>query len=343
MTDCIFVADVGGTNARFALVGRGEDGRPAIRGIAKLRAADYPTFGQCALAWLKTLDAGLRPKAATLAVAGPILGTTVALTNRAWTFEIPDLQAELGLDRLHVINDFAAIAYSLPLIAREHMYALPGPAWPAAGLPEIVGLLGPGTGLGVAISLSAGRSRAVIATEGGHCGFAPADDVEIEVLRLLAAKFGRVSAERLISGPGLKNIYQALGTIRAMDIVEREPAGIVEAANQGDPLARLAVERFCLVLATLAGDLALAQGALAIAIAGGIPPKILPYLATEAVRERFNAKGRRRDMMEVTPLAVITDPEPGLLGAAAHLAAAHWPVFAPGHSSLGGKRLDGGF
>jgi glucokinase len=317
-----FVADIGGTNARFALAWTDAAGRLVLGDKTTFATVDFPSFGQCAEHWLSTLPASHRPTAASLAFAGPVSGDHVALTNRAWSFTISALRDELHLDRLRVINDFAAIAHALPLLSPDGWHALPGPPWPTL-LPRAVTVLGPGTGLGVSLLLTLGSDRVVLASEGGHSSFAPVDAVEMELLRRLTQRFGRVSCERFLSGPGLVHIHESLSDLHGWNAVRREPADIVAAATAGDDrLCVETVERFCLILATVAGDLALVQGADAVAIAGGIPPRMLPFLESHTVRDRFDAKGRARAVMQTLPVAVIIDPDPGLLGAAAVLLSA---------------------
>jgi glucokinase len=272
------------------------------------------------------LDAvGVRPKRAGLAVACPIINDEVRMTNRAWAFSQRELKQTLGLNALHVINDFGAVAAAVPVLDLGDLQPLYG----AADLPERgpITLIGPGTGLGVA--LLAGDHRRgwhVIETEGGHVSFAPQNDEEQRIANWASARFGRCSNERLLSGAGLSHIDAALraheaSSARDAAAVElRAPEDIVAQALEGhDVMARRALARFCAILGSVLGDTALVHGARSVVVAGGIVPRFIPFVRTSAFRERFLAKGRFADYLAAIPIHVITHPYPGLLGAAAAL------------------------
>lgn len=316
MTNALaLVADIGGTNARFALTDPTAD-IPTLSQQRTLRCADFASLHHAAEDYLAATDA--RPVHASLAVACPVKGDEVRLTNRAWAFSRSELKQTLGLETLTVINDFGAVAWSVPALGKDDLLPLYGPA----GIPERgpVTLIGPGTGLGVAL-LAGERARGwtVVETEGGHVSFAPQGDEEQLIARWAIARFGRVSNERLVSGAGLSHIDAAL---RGEDpsnraAMLREPAQIVAAALEGhDLVARRTLARFCAIFGSVAGDCALVHGARSVVIAGGIVPRIIPFLRSSAFRERFLAKGRFADYLAAVPIHLITHPHPGLLGAA---------------------------
>lgn len=318
------VADIGGTSARFALT----DLRDPIPQLARQRSlpcAEFASLRHAVDHYLE--DAGERPARAAIAVASPGGAEEIRLTNRAWSFNRRELQAGLGLDALDVLNDFGAIAWAVPALATGDYESLHGA--PDAPLANPVTVLGPGTGFGV--SLLAGDAASgwhVVETEGGHVGFAPFDDEERAIAAWLEARFGRVSNERLLSGAGLSHIAAVLGAegggARPVDqrAALRDPADIVEAALAGrDAIARRALERFCAVLGSVVGDVALVHGARAVMIAGGIVPRFIPFLRASAFRDRFLAKGRMASYLEPVPIRIITHAAPGLLGAAMYLRA----------------------
>jgi len=318
------IADIGGTNARFALTDPRE-ARPALLQQQSLRCAEFGSLQHAAEHYLAAV--GARPTRAALAVACPVTGDAVRLTNRAWSFSRSELATALGLDTLHVLNDFGAVAWAVPALAGDERDTLHGDA--AAALHGPVSVLGPGTGLGVAQLVGdPRRGWHVVETEGGHVSFAPHGEEEQHIARWLTARFGRTSNERLLSGAGLSHIDAALAagedspTLADLDAPLRDPAHIVEAALAGhDVVARRALARFCAVLGSVAGDAALIHGARAVMIAGGIVPRFIPFLRTSAFRERFLAKGRFAALLEGVAVHVVTHPQPGLLGAAMALRA----------------------
>ncbi len=311
------VADIGGTNARFALARRASDGTLSLDHRQDLAAEDFQTLALCLQAYLEGLDPGLRPTQAAFGVACPITGDQVKLTNRDWSFSIEGLKQTFGLERLEVVNDFTAIGHSIGALTAKDVESLPGPAWPER-LTGVVSIVGPGTGLGVGgRMLTKDGAEVILASEGGHVSFAPIDGLEIEILRLLLGKFPRISNERILSGPGLGHLYEALSEIRGTAKTSPGAPAILEAALLGsDPLAVEAVERFCLILGSVLSDVALIHGASAVAIAGGMAPRMTPFLNTAAVRSRFEAKGRSQHLLTTLPIALIRHPQPGLLGAA---------------------------
>jgi glucokinase len=314
MSAPVLVADIGGTNARFALCEL--DGTtPQLREVRSLPCAEFGSLQHAAEAYLAAV--GARPRAAGIAVACPVTGDAVRLTNRAWAFSQRELGQALGFDTLKVINDFGAVGWSVGALTLADCTTLHGPrAIPTQGP---ISVLGPGTGLGVALVVgSRERGWQVVETEGGHVSFAPIGDEEAQIARVMNARYGRTSNERLLCGAGIAQIEAAL---REVDLGEAsDPAAVVEAALDGhDLLARRALARFCAVLGSVAGDTALIHGARTVLIAGGIVPRFIPFLESSAFRERFLAKGRFAAYLEGVGIHVITHPMPGLLGAAVAL------------------------
>ncbi len=304
-------ADIGGTNVRFARVACGEDGRPVLSDERVLAGADFPDLESCLAAYL----GDDRPTRAVFGIAGSVGGDRIRLTNRDWSFSVRDLEQRFGFQRLEVVNDFAAIAYAVPALGPDDWRPLPGPAWPAV-LPDRVSVIGPGTGLGVAMLVD--RGARVVSTEAGHTTFAPADRDDLLLLEHLLRTRDHVSRETLLSGRGIETLYQALAEMESRPAPSKTAAEIVAAAPRED-LARRTIERFADLLASALGDLALAQGAQAVAVAGGIPPRIADHLQTARFRARFEARGPAAADMARVPVALIVRPEPGLLGAARRL------------------------
>ena len=316
------VADIGGTNARFALTDM-RHATPHLSHQRSLASAEFASLQHAAEHYLESVDE--RPSRAAIAVASPGGGDEIRLTNRAWSFSRRELQKSLGLDELDVLNDFGAIAWALPVLAPADVEALHGEYRVPPSSP--VSVLGPGTGFGVALLTGdATRGWNVVETEGGHVSFAPLGEEEKQIAAWLNARFDRVSNERLLSGTGLSHIDAALASgddlAPALDqrATFRDPAAIVDAALAGhDLVARRALARFCAVLGSVAGDAALIHGARTVMIAGGIVPRFIPFLLSSAFRERFLAKGRMAAYLESVAIQVITHAAPGLLGAAMYL------------------------
>lgn len=316
------IADIGGTNARFALTDANDPTYPLLAQQV-LSCAEFGSLQHAAQTYLTKV--GVRPARASIAVACPVHGDAVRLTNRAWSFRQSELRSHLGLETLKVLNDFGAVAHAVPALSPADRHTLHGD--PSAPLAGPVSVMGPGTGLGVGLLVgSAKRGWQVVETEGGHVSFAPIGDEEALINRWLTARFGRTSTERLLCGIGLAHIdaVLALGDeaprLDALGATVRDPAEIVAAALSGmDVHSRRALARFCAVLGSVAGDIALIHGARTVMIAGGIVPRFIPFLETSAFRERFLAKGRFAMHLEGVSIHVITHPQPGLLGAAVAL------------------------
>lgn len=318
MTDLCLVGDIGGTNARFAIAGFG-GGRPELSKHQVLPTNEFASLQQAVRHYLSMVD--IRPKRAALAVACPVNGDDVRLTNRAWAFNRAELQGLLNLDELKVINDFGAAAWGISALQPSEYELLYGQ--PDQVLTDPISVIGPGTGMGVALLLKDQTQHwQVVETEGGHISFAALGTEERRIHDWLAARHGRVSIERALSGRGLSEIHAALNEIAPAksatpDAALTPPADIVSAALEGDDrTSRAALARFCAILGSVAGDSALFHGAKTVAIAGGIVPRFIPFLKSSAFRERFLDKGRFAAHLEKVNVLVVTHPDLGLLGAA---------------------------
>jgi glucokinase len=318
----IAVADVGGTHARFAIA-QIEGGRVVSLGDqVKLQTADHASFQ---LAWeefgrRQNIDL---PNELALSFAGPVGGEVLKLTNNPWVIRPALMKERLGVDRFTIVNDFGAVSYAVATLPDDQFLHVCGPQ---RALPDrgVISILGPGTGLGVAALLRRPDHYEVIETEGGHVDFAPLDKLEDQILSHMRRNFRRVSIERLISGRGLWNIYDALATIEGRDTAFHDEKELWTAAlNNQDSLANAALDRFCLTLGAVGGDLALAQGGSAVVIAGGLGLRLVDHLPRSGFRDRFIAKGRFERRMDDMPVKLITYPEPGLFGAAAAFAKEH--------------------
>lgn len=306
------VADIGGTNVRFALVG--PDAVPVRERAA--RTASYPGVVEAARAYLEAEGAAVDE--AVFAGAGPVEEERIRLTNSPWTFSVEETRRALGLRRLVVINDFVAQALAIPRLGAGDQVKFGG-GEPAPA--RAIGVIGPGTGLGVAGLLPAAAGGwQPLPSEGGHVSFAPHDDVEIEVLRALRGRFGgEVSNERLLTGPGLVNLAAALAEIAGESLGPLRPEEVTARARSGScRFCVEAVRRFSAVLGSAAGDLALillARGG--VFVAGGVPLRLGVLFDRELFRARFEAKGRFRDYLRAIPTYLVTRTDTGLLGAAA--------------------------
>jgi glucokinase len=312
----IVAGDLGGTNARFAIAELHADKRPTLGEPRKYKTADYPDLPSAWAAFAKDND-GILPRTASIAVAGPVEGDLIHFTNSPWVIRPATFASELGVDHLLLLNDFAAMAAAVGRLNEDELIPIGGPAGPlpASGVTTVIG---PGTGLGVAQLLRRGGRTIVLPTEGGHLDFAALDSVEEKMLSRLRQRFVRVSTERIASGPGLNNIYEALAAAAGEAIVPLDDADLWKAAIDGsNMLAASALDRFVMAFGAITGDLALAHGAHAIVIAGGLANRITDRLAGPLFNERFRAKGRFAHRMANLPIRLALHPDPGLLGAAA--------------------------
>jgi glucokinase len=315
----VAVADVGGTHARFALA-EVEGGKVLSLGEpVTLKTAEHGSFQ---LAWEEFgRRAGIKlPKNLAIAFAGPVGGEVLKLTNNPWVIRPSLIKERLGVDDYVIVNDFGAVGYAVATLGDEHFEHLCGPKRP---LPDegVISIVGPGTGLGVAALLRKPDHYEVIETEGGHVDFAPLDSLEDRILVQLRRHFRRISIERVASGQGLWNLYEALGALEGRDLTFHDEKELWAAALAGtDSLANAALDRLCLTLGAVAGDMALAQGASAVVIAGGVGFRLKDYLPKSGFQDRFIAKGRFERRMDEMPVKLITHPQPGLIGAAAAFA-----------------------
>ena len=313
--ETLLVGDVGATNARFGLVSpEGEVLHTRTHAVA-----DHPTIAEAIIAYLSERGALPMPRQGAIAIASAITGDRVAMTNHPWSFSISALKSQLGLDRLEVINDFTALALALPRLGPEHRLQVGGGA-PAVGAP--LGVLGPGSGLGVSGLIPAGTRWIPLAGEGGHATMAPAADRESAVLDRMRRHFDHVSAERVLSGPGLVNIYNTLAGLDGVPSRGYMAAQITDPEmGAADRLCAETTTLFCAMLGTMAGNLALTLGARGgIYIGGGIVPRLGQRFAQSPFRARFEAKGRFIAYLAAIPTYVVAHPLPAFLGCVAVLA-----------------------
>ncbi|GAA0709993.1 glucokinase [Dokdonella soli] len=315
----VLLADVGGTNVRFALADPSEAQPLLGDSIRRYRVADFATFTDAALAYLG--ESGERPRRGVFAVAGPVGADEVCLTNHPWDIRPARARSELALEGAHFVNDFAAMSLCVVLLGDHDVHVIGGAGATrvAASPKQTFAVLGPGTGLGVgALLLRDGRTLA-LETEGGHTAFAPRTDEEVEILRRLGARFGRVSNERLLCGSGLANLHQALGEIHGTFEESLTSEEITQRADIGtDPTCVRAAEVFCELLGAVAGDFVLALGAWdGVYLSGGMIAPLLPWLERGGFRRRFEDKGRLGSNLARVPTLAIVHPYAGLLGAAA--------------------------
>lgn len=315
MTQIVSV-DIGGTHARFALA-EVEAGRVVELGEAvTLKTAEHASF-QTAWEDFGRMSGKMLPKAAAIAIAGPVDADVIKLTNNPWIIRRSLVCEKLGVDSFVIVNDFGAVGHAVAQAGDEHFLHLTGPEQP---LPPTgtVSIIGPGTGLGVAHVWRNAGGYHVQATEGGHTDFAPLDAIEDAVLARLRKRYRRVSVERVVSGPGLIEIYEALAGIEGRAVQQYDDKTLWQLGMSGeDSLAAAAVDRFCLSLGSVAGDITLAQGGSAVVVAGGLGLRIKDILVRSGFAERFRAKGRFEQLMASIPVKLITHPQPGLFGAAA--------------------------
>jgi glucokinase len=304
------MADIGGTNARFALC----DALGRERHAAVLHCADHAGPAAAAAAYLTELPFRARPRRGAFAVAAPVSGDRVTLTNHPWAFSIAAVKRRLGLSSLVVINDFAALALAVPRLKRGEVRAIGG-GRAARNAP--IALLGPGTGLGVSALVPSATGWVPLATEGGHVNMPACTAREEAVLAWLRRDFGHVSAERVLSGPGLANIYRALLALDGEEMeTEPAPEEIAALALAGTSRhAAEALDMFCAMLGTVAGNLALGFGARGgVYIAGGIVPSLGTAFERSSFRRRFEDKGRMSPYVEAIPTFVVTRALPAFLG-----------------------------
>ena len=304
----LLVADIGGTNARFAI----SDADGALHEVRVLHAANFPRIDEAITAYFAELKRP-HPRQACFAVACPASGPEIKLTNSSWRFVKAELQRQFQFDRFVVINDFEALAASVPVLTGAQLAELrPGTPDPAS----VSLVIGPGTGLGVGAYVPAGKSAwAVISGEGGHVGFAPNTDAEIRLWQRMRQKYGRVSAERVLNGAGLVNIYRFMADEAGQQVGEIDAPELSRRALAGEEIAVDSVLMFFDMLGSVTGDLALAFGSRAgVYIGGGITPRLLDFARRSKFIERFLDKGRVAAILQDMPIWVILEGRAALYG-----------------------------
>jgi glucokinase len=313
------LADIGGTNARFAL----KLANGAIIAIASLRCDDYGSLSQAMQHYLCSVSAvaagAIDVEEAAIAIAADIRGDRVKMTNRDWQFSTDAMRKELGLQKLVLVNDFTAMALSIPRLNDIDTLRIGGGQ---ANPQGAIGLVGPGTGFGVSALIPGNGKWSALVTEGGHVNFAPSNEREIQILQFAWREFSHVSVERLLSGIGLNIVYRALCEMHGADTEEISVADIVQRALDGQcALCDETVDAFCEMLGTAAANVALTIGATGgMYIGGGIVPRLGPRFAASGFRRRFEDKGRFAAYLANIPTYVITADNPALLGLSARLA-----------------------
>ena len=306
--EAVLLGDIGGTNVRFALFADGTLGT-----IAHAAVADYPGMAAAIRDFLASQTRARRVTAAVLGLAGPVENNHCTVTNSHWIVDGDALRDEFGFASVRLVNDFEALAWSLGTLTAEDLFPIGGGRGRRSA-PMVV--LGPGTGLGVAALIPQAGGPIVFATEGGHATLAAADAEEDAVIGFLRKRFGHVSAERALSGPGLHNLYEAIAALKDIAVPPRTAEEITQAAIDNIcPVSRAALDMFCAMLGTVAGSLAVtfrAQGG--VHIAGGIVPRIRHYVARSGFRARFESMGRFRQYVEAIPTSVILNPDMAFAG-----------------------------
>ena len=304
----LLLGDIGATNARLALLSNG-----VLGPINWFTVADFPQFTDAVSAFLGGHGRQLSVPEALLAVAGPVDANRCVLTNCPWTIDAPELCAAFSFANVRIFNDFEATALSLSQLTAADLFPLGG-GEAVPGAPMAV--LGPGTGLGIACFVPGSQSSVVVASEGGHATMAATSRREDAIIDYLRHEFGHVSAERVVSGGGLENLYRAVVALDGIDAPKRSAAEITKAALDGDcPTARATLDLFCAMLGTVAGNAALMYGARGgVYIAGGVAPRITEFMARSQFRARFEQKGRFRTYLEAIPSSVVVHPAATFMG-----------------------------
>jgi glucokinase len=319
MSEPIVTVDIGGTHARFAIAEVAGGRCIALGEAVTLHTKDHASF-QTAWEDFAERQGGSLPRGVAIAIAGPTRGEVIRFTNNPWIIRRALVGEKLGVDRWVLVNDFEAVGHAVAQAEAGYFETLCGPdvALPDSGT---ISVIGPGTGLGVAQIWRDGAEYRVQATEGGHIDFAPLDSIEDAILARLRKCHRRVSIERIVSGPSIVDIYETLAEMEGRAVTPLDDRTIWTNGTSGaDSLAAAAVDRFCLSLGSVAGDLALAQGASGVVIAGGLGLRIKDSLIKSGFPERFVEKGRFEGFMSALPVKLITHPQPGLFGAAAAFA-----------------------
>ena len=311
------VADIGGTNARFALITGKTQNNFLIDHIHVLNAREFPSCAAALRAYLEKIG-GIKPLAACLAIAGPVVSDRVRMTNLSWEFSCVAMAKEFGFQHFVAMNDFAAVAAACGELSEEHLVTVK-PGSPDQDSTKAV--FGPGTGLGVAGLVNYRGQWLPVPCEGGHVNIAPATAFETEVIKAAIGQHGHVSAEIFLSGPGLVNLYRAICAVRGEQARDLAPAEVTTGALLGeDKLLQETLSTFCSLIGSFAGNLALTYGAKGgIYMAGGILPRFTDYLLASDFSQRFRQKGVMSHYVETIPAYLISHPETAFVGAAAWL------------------------
>jgi glucokinase len=307
-----FVADVGGTNIRLALIENGK-----VAKIEKYLCADFDSIGEAILQFQENTTSD-HFSAGCIAIACPVSNDLVKMTNHSWAFSQTKLKAQLALDNLYVINDFTAVAHSLPTLIHNQVIQL---GQGSAKEHGNIAVFGPGTGLGVEHLTWTSSGWKTLDGEGGHVDFAPTDEIDIVIWQYLQKKYGRASAEEVLSGRGIVNIYRALCLHYGHEIRLKNPSSVTASGlDNSDVMAALAIKQFCRIMGSFAGNLALnlcTTGG--IFIGGGVTGHLGDYFLQSDFRARFEAKGEFAYYVKNVPTYLIREPDHGLLGALAYL------------------------
>jgi glucokinase len=319
----IVAIDIGGTHARFALAEVADGRVTSLSEPVTMKTAEHASFQTAWEAYDAMLDQPI-PRAVSIAIAGPVNGDVIKFTNNPWIIRPALIKERLNVDAYTLINDFGAVGHAVAQAGAEHFTHLCGPDQPLTS-EGTISIVGPGTGLGVAHIYRYPAGYHVSPTEGGHYDFAPLDSIEDAILARMRKRFNRVSVERIVSGPGLVDIYETLAAIEGRAIQQVDDKTLWALGMSGeDSLASAAIDRFCMSLGSVAGDIALVQGGFGgVVIAGGLGLRIKDILLRSGFAERFRAKGRFEQLMGSIPVKLITHPQPGLFGAAAAFAKEH--------------------
>ena len=320
----IVTVDIGGTHARFAIATVARDGTIILDEPDTLHTEDHASF-QTAWESFRERNGGTLPPRVAMAIAGRVNDDVIRFTNNPWIIRPALLKEKLGVEQYCIVNDFEAVAHAVARVGGDQFIHLTGPDKPLAPTGRL-SVIGPGTGLGVAhLYRETDGTYRVSATEGGHIDFAPLDRIDDAILARLRKRHTRVSVERVVAGPAISDIYQTLAAMEGKPVAEEDDIAIWTRGQDGsDSLAAAAVDRFCMSLGSVAGDIALAQGGFGgVVIAGGLGYRIRETLLRSGFAERFKAKGRFRELMASIPVKLITHPQPGLFGAAAAFVREH--------------------
>lgn len=310
------VADIGGTNGRFALANN-DNANITLSEMRQYPSCESQSLSELVKRYMASLPQNIQFEGACLAIAGPVTDIGVKVTNLGWYSEIENLKLDLKLPRLELMNDFAAYANSVPLLPDYHKVFIKSGTPVVSSSPVLV--MGPGTGLGVASLVPVKNGWYPVACEGGHISLAANDELQAQIISILRKEFGHVSAETVLCGRGLVNLYRVLATLRFKPVLYNTPAQISTAALEGhDPLAVEALDEFCRWLGHVSGDIVLAQGARGgVVLGGGILPRIVDFVGQSKFVEAFSSKGVMSDYLKHIPVKIAMKSDTALTGAAA--------------------------